>query len=729
MNPPPINLFVADEPVTKLSLSKKQQKPNVRVVYATADGVLEELGRPMSVGESLWARYKHRYDIDASDHEAELQITGTQLPSSEAAYYFVARVRVGFRVYDGIEVVRRNIRDAVRVVQTRIEKLIRPTCQRFDIERVAEAETAVNDQFRNPVRLQEGIELYLCDVQLSLDRQATTYLRGKREAQRQAELKDMLRREKLNEAHHDNDVAVVQSEGELDRLRRKVAEIAAMNLDEGRLIQLYIAQNPDNAAQAINLLQQKQQAQQAREDERLQTQVNLFEFLVKNNIIRGPHLNQALGSLVGSVLSSSPQPHALPPPPPASPAAWALPASPWSNTPLPGTPLPNGALPGAPPVQSAPPAQSAAQAQTAAQRPSVPVPPRTPVPPVPLQAQPATPLPAAGSQGRGSIPLQPPPQPPPAQVPAQASAQPPVRPPQRPAGTPLTRPPVTRAPAAPSTLRLPQSPMAAPAPPAAAPPQHVQPQQMQPQQAQTQQAQAQHVPAQQTPAATVPAPVQEGPWIQPVYFALDESFSAAPWSQAIDNGLQQFLSQVGADPACTSIRVTVLGFGDQVSVKLPMAQVTVGAVTAPVVPAGTANYAAVFADLLLRVPDDVARLKQQGYRLNRPVIFLLSASEPADPTTWPALHAQLVSREVLRAAPNIVACGIGTARPQSIRAVATRREFGFVVGTEHDVDSAVAAFWESVTASVLFSGRALAQDKPALSIQQPRGFVLAPDEV
>jgi uncharacterized protein YegL len=143
---------------------------------------------------------------------------------------------------------------------------------------------------------------------------------------------------------------------------------------------------------------------------------------------------------------------------------------------------------------------------------------------------------------------------------------------------------------------------------------------------------------------------------------------------------------------------------------------------------GRTNYTRAFADLRRRLPHDVRTLKAEGYAVHRPAVFVLTDGQPSD-DGWPDELARLVDRRVTPAAPNIIACGIGAARPETILRVATRPEFAFVALAGVDIGVGIAQFCSALTRSIIASVPARDAGPPRLVVQPPAGFSMAIDVV
>ncbi|MFF4407594.1 hypothetical protein ACFY2W_21690 [Streptomyces sp. NPDC001262] len=216
----------------------------------------------------------------------------------------------------------------------------------------------------------------------------------------------------------------------------------------------------------------------------------------------------------------------------------------------------------------------------------------------------------------------------------------------------------------------------------------------------------------------------------PAYVLADESGSMAPYEQDLSNGLVSLCEGLRAEPmVAAKLRLAVLGFSDDVQVRLAVADMRTETSLPTVDIGGRTNYEAVFDDLLGRIPSDVQWLRGEGYKVHRPVVFFLSDGQPTDGGAWRRPHAQLTDRALTPTAPNIVACGIGDAKAHTMVEVATRREFAFVAKPGADIGQAVAEFFHALTASLVASGQALNSGAPTLVVNKPDQFTMAIDEV
>ena len=208
----------------------------------------------------------------------------------------------------------------------------------------------------------------------------------------------------------------------------------------------------------------------------------------------------------------------------------------------------------------------------------------------------------------------------------------------------------------------------------------------------------------------------------PAYVMADESGSMSSCYAELSDGLTSLFESLRAEPMIAAkLRLSVLGFSGDVQERLPLSDVRDGAQPPGLVIRGATSYAAAFRDLLSRIPADINRLKQDGYKVHRPVVFFLSDGQPTDrkANEWQDPHGRLVDRSVTPAGPNIVAFGVGRAEPGTILSVATRQEFAGVAGPGADIGRAISEFFQMLTASLVASGQALASNNPEIVVQRP----------
>ena len=183
----------------------------------------------------------------------------------------------------------------------------------------------------------------------------------------------------------------------------------------------------------------------------------------------------------------------------------------------------------------------------------------------------------------------------------------------------------------------------------------------------------------------------------PAYVLVDESASMGPYVDDLQAGLVSLCEELRAAPMLAAkLRLAVLGFSDDVRVHLAVA--------------------------------DMRFLRDEGYKVHRPVVFFLSDGQPTD-FGWKRALARLTDRQRMPAAPNIIACGMGSAERQTIAEVASRPEFGFIAQPGADLGKAISEFFHALTASLIASSQALNSENPQLVVTRPEGFSIVLDEV
>jgi uncharacterized protein YegL len=218
--------------------------------------------------------------------------------------------------------------------------------------------------------------------------------------------------------------------------------------------------------------------------------------------------------------------------------------------------------------------------------------------------------------------------------------------------------------------------------------------------------------------------------VLPVYVVADESRSMTPVVHELNAGLSSLHEALLREPmAAAKVRFSVLGFSNDVIVHTALADLRAEAALPQLSTRDGTSYGAAFSVLLDRIPADVRTLKGEGFAVHRPAVFFLSDGQPTDSGQWEEVHRRLTDRELTPAAPNIIACGIGDAKAQTILTVATRPEFAFVATPGVEVGLAIAEFCAALTKSVIKSGQAVAGGDAELVVERPENFRMALDVV
>ncbi|ATO13227.1 hypothetical protein CO540_04790 [Micromonospora sp. WMMA2032] len=300
----PLPLILRTEPVQRGLFNRvRATPPNEACVYATADRrlVLLDAGRPLSWSEQVRSPYRFRYNVDMSDHRRTAELRSTPLPARGDHWFFVATVDVGFRVHDPVEIVRRNVGDALPLVYGHLRHRFRRITRQFEIEQSTEAEEAIRRAYAGEVLLPEGLTIFDVAPRLLPDENASRHLQEVARARRTL---------RVNEGRHAVDLQEALQRGELERMQQRARleaderERAALGPDEMSVRQMvvwYVARNPQDTEQALNLLMAHEQAMLERQDAHNQKTVDLFRFLVEKDVLHAADIEPMLPDIVSRI--------------------------------------------------------------------------------------------------------------------------------------------------------------------------------------------------------------------------------------------------------------------------------------------------------------------------------------------------------------------------------------------------------------------------------------------
>lgn len=212
----------------------------------------------------------------------------------------------------------------------------------------------------------------------------------------------------------------------------------------------------------------------------------------------------------------------------------------------------------------------------------------------------------------------------------------------------------------------------------------------------------------------------------PVYFVADESLSMEANIGELNDGIASLRDALEREPlAASKVRLSITGFSGSVETRMEMADIREMTRTPTLVtrPTGT-SYDSAFRDLLDRIPSDQKKLRAQGYRIHRPVVFFLTDGQPTDGPGWESLVWRLRDPEILKAYPTIIAFGIGAADAATISKIATKPEFALLAVPGVDMGRVIAEFIRVFVQSVVKSGSALSAGGSTIVVPQPDPSVL-----
>jgi uncharacterized protein YegL len=224
-------------------------------------------------------------------------------------------------------------------------------------------------------------------------------------------------------------------------------------------------------------------------------------------------------------------------------------------------------------------------------------------------------------------------------------------------------------------------------------------------------------------------PPRQSPDVLPVYVVIDQSVALEGCVTELNAGVNSLCDALIRAPEVADIvRLSVFGYADDVAVALALAVVRDGIERLPLSTHGQAHYAAAFERLLQCIPRDIEQLKAQQSNVRRPQVLFLSGAQPADESHWGRVYRQLVDRDQHRYAPDIVACGVGAARAETIVRIATRQELAFVADNGQLARS-VEQYFSFVARQVISYGRSVLDGGLGPLVSPPDGFRPAIDRV
>lgn len=228
--------------------------------------------------------------------------------------------------------------------------------------------------------------------------------------------------------------------------------------------------------------------------------------------------------------------------------------------------------------------------------------------------------------------------------------------------------------------------------------------------------------------AGLPVPVDTSR-IVPVYVVIDESPGDQSYFGTLNASMRTLLAELSDQPEIMgALRLSVLGYAADVAVRMPLTAVAADSFVPQLTSRPGARLGSAFGYLRGRIGQDVDRLKAQELTVGRPVVHLLCASTPDDDPAWGVTHRQLTDKAGFPAAPNILACGIGTTPSDVIRTVtALPQSSGWVADPYMPLGEAASRYAEFLRESITALGRAHITGRPDAAPGSPAGFYPAID--
>jgi uncharacterized protein YegL len=208
-----------------------------------------------------------------------------------------------------------------------------------------------------------------------------------------------------------------------------------------------------------------------------------------------------------------------------------------------------------------------------------------------------------------------------------------------------------------------------------------------------------------------------GRQVLPFYLVCDESASMSGEPiDSINSALKDLHTEIGSNPVVADkTQFAIIGFSDDAEVLLPLSDLSTIMDLPTLVTRQSTSFGAAFDLLRHTIETDVARLKQDGNRVYRPVVFFLTDGYATD--DWKTQY-EAVTDPSWSTRPNILAFGIGDADAATISAVATFK--AFLSDGSMGPAAALREFATALTKSIVKSGRSATADGMTLQ---------APDEV
>ena len=334
--PDSIKLIVGTEPVKRIAIVSKGRSPSVAVVYATRDGDLEVLdgGKPMRWSDSMFTRYRTRYEVDISDHDLTFRFDKQPLPTQDDIYFFHAEVSVKFRVTSPAEVIRRNVSDAAQLVRGHLLSACRPITRMYSIEEAEAAEAAIHARFRRDTQIYGGITIHAVGARLSLDEAGRAWLQEIQKVRRDEQVRTEQHATDVRDVHRENEIKELRQGGEHNLQDRERIRHSSRPLDGQAIIAMHLERHPHDTIGAAKLAADWEAAQlseRIRQDEQARA---VWNSLVENGHVQHTDVQALLDGTLARLTASSetfrttatvqpPQPQ-----PPASAAiGWDTPLS------------------------------------------------------------------------------------------------------------------------------------------------------------------------------------------------------------------------------------------------------------------------------------------------------------------------------------------------------------------------------------------------------------------
>lgn len=295
------SVIVSETPVARWHLRRPARTVNAIVVYSTVDGTLESPGRPLTRMEELSGRYHTRYEVDSARQTARIT---EPLPCKDDRFMFTIDAVVGWRVVDGIPVIKDRLGDALEsTVVGYVKSRMRAISRQYGIEHFTPVEAAINRLLASgPIELPNlGIIIDGINAHISHDRDTRKHLQDET---------DIDRRIALGRRSH---ALTMQEQRQAQALERERLDAVAAGVQgEFGLIAMFLRHHPDQSLQVLQMLHARQVELEQRQQAKLANSTAMFDKMLEHQLIQDidiePIRDALLSSLLTTVTGTSPAP-------------------------------------------------------------------------------------------------------------------------------------------------------------------------------------------------------------------------------------------------------------------------------------------------------------------------------------------------------------------------------------------------------------------------------------
>jgi uncharacterized protein YegL len=218
--------------------------------------------------------------------------------------------------------------------------------------------------------------------------------------------------------------------------------------------------------------------------------------------------------------------------------------------------------------------------------------------------------------------------------------------------------------------------------------------------------------------------VEQGQTVMPFYLICDVSHSMYSEIPALNDGIRQLLRAIVAVPSVEHVaQVSIITFSGEAKVVAPMSPVSDMEVP-PFAAEGVSNYGTAFQALAQAIERDVARLKEQGYKVYRPCAFFLTDGLPTD-RDWHHIFTRTLTYDRrtgqgMKAYPIFVPFGFREAQKDVLRQLAYPPDRGkWYQAKGANIKEGLKGILDIIMKTVVISGESLGGGRPAIIQQAP----------